>query len=155
MSCINIHPFRMERQTLEFFIQEHANIQRILPQPSTFKSKGKDEWINMEQDSVTMCLWLFIDLIIYLTKLIETFYVFPEETFHLYNLLWSTKCTYLHEIYCFYFACFPQPLKALCQLPGASVVAPKNLDMRSRPTSLKHAWVPLGFFVSIYMALTF
>lgn len=41
----------------------------------------------MEQESGTMCLLSFIDLIIYTTKQTETFHLFPKETFHLCNLL--------------------------------------------------------------------
>lgn len=43
----------------------------------------------MVQESGTMCLLYFIDLIIYINNQIETFCLFPEETFHLYNLLQS------------------------------------------------------------------
>lgn len=41
----------------------------------------------MEQELGTMCLLSFIDLIFYMTKWTENFHLFPEETFHLCNLL--------------------------------------------------------------------
>lgn len=100
----------------------------------------------MEQEPGMMCLLPFIDLISYITKQTETFHLFPEETFHFYNLLYSTKCIYLHEIYSFCLVCLlstSPKSTASASSNVVSVVAPKNRDVSSRSSSLSRTRVPL------------